>query len=432
MTTRILARTTVLASGDSAATVLVPQSARGSEIQSALKLGTPSGLLVLNGGTEELPPETDARLRSLIGDGLARLAVDRRLTVVTGGTDAGVFRLFGEGLSQRRRRAPCIGVAPAALVAWAEHTPRGTSGGANQVPLEPHHTHFVFVEGAHWGDETEVMLSFVEALSVKAPALAVLANGGSVSKREVLGHVQANREVVVLVGSGRLADEIADVITGRAPANDPELAEIAAGWITLFDQNAQTSALVKHVSDRLRPRRRPTLRSVAVFSGLPQIRWTPGPEYPIVPEPLLARAPGLESDMDILEHELVPRFRKLDEESLRTQNAFRLGQLALIVGGAVAAILGTVQTALGAGVVGLAVAEALLAGVLAGTTVYIKGRNTQRKYFTTRLMAERLRAEYFLVLARAGEYSDVDDGDDNEVLRRLRGRIRAIEAEVPS
>ncbi|MGZ4314451.1 MAG: DUF4231 domain-containing protein [Gaiellaceae bacterium] len=426
MTTRLLVRTTVLPSGDRAATLLVPQSARGSEIRSALRLGTPRGLLVLNGGTEELSAETDARLRSLLGDGLARLAVDRRLTVVTGGTDAGVFRLFGEGLG-RRRRAPCIGVAPAALVAWAESDiAGGKTGGANRVPLEPHHSHFVFVEGARWGDETEVMLSLVKALSATAPSLAVLANGGSVSKREVLGHVRADREVVVLVGSGRLADEIADVITGRAPADDPELAEIAAGEITLFDQKAPASALVKHVSDRLGPRRRPSVRSVAVFSGLPQPHWKPGPEYPLVSEPMLARAPALEAEVDLLEHELVPRFRNLDQESLHTQNTFRLGQLALILGGAVATMLGAVQAALGAGVVGLAVAEALLAGVLAGATVFIRGRNAQRDYFTSRLRAERLRAEYFLVLAHAGDYAGIDD---DELLRRLRRRIRAIEAQ---
>ena len=130
--------------------------------------------------------------------------------------------------------------------------------------------------------------------------------------------------------------------------------------------------------------------------------------------------------MDILEQELVPQFRSLDQESLRTQNTFRLGQLSLIAGGAAASVLGAVQTALGGGVLALAIPEAVLAGLLAGTTVYIRGRNAQRAYFTARLKAERLRAEYFLVLAHAGDYAGVGDSE-RRVL--LRSRVRAIESQ---
>jgi hypothetical protein len=414
----------VLPGGNSASVLLVPRSAGGAKIRSALQLEAPRGLLVLNGGTEELPPEIAERLRSLLQDGLARVALHHRLTVLTGATDAGVFRLFGEGLGRDRPgKVPCIGVAPAALVAWAETD--AADGESGRVPLEQHHTHFVLVEGGSWGNETEVMLSLVEALSADAPSLAVLANGGSISKREVLGHVRAGRELVVLSGSGRLADEITDVVAGRVAAGDPELAEIAAGHVTLFDSRAPASALAELVGEKLGSGRPPSmLRRIALFSALPGLRWKPQSEQPFVSEWVLARCPDLRPEIDLLEHELVPRFRHLDRESLRTQNSFRLGQLSLIVGGAAAAALGAVQAALGGGVVGIAVAEALLAGVLAGATVYIRGRNAQREYFTSRLRAERLRAEYFLVLAHAGDYADVDDGRRLEL---LHDRIRAIE-----
>ena len=422
-----MTQTLVLGSGNRAAMLRATRAAGGKEIQAALKLDRPRGVLVLNGGTEEPPPELEGRLRSLLGDGLARAAIEQQLTVVTGGTDAGVFRLFGEGLGDRPK-APCIGVVPSGLVSLGAATPTGSKRkGENRVPLEPHHTHFVLVEGGHWGDETENMLSLVATLSAEVPSLAVLASGGSLSKREILGHVRAGREVVVLAGSGRLADEITEVVSGGAAPNDSEMMEIAAGRITVFDAQAPISALVELVHARLGSSRKPPrgLRALPLFSSLPRLRWKPGSSQPFVSDSTLARCPALRADVDLLEQELVPQFRRLDEESLRTQNTFRLGQLSLIVGGTAAAALGAVQTALGGGVVELAIPEAVLAGLLAGATVYIRGRNAQREYFTARLKAERLRAEYFLVLAHAGDYAGVDD---SERLRFLRRRIRELES----
>lgn len=224
-------------------TIIVSRSSSGERIRSALELEVPRRVLVLNGGTDALPPEIEGRLRSLLRDGLARVVVEDELTVVTGGTDVGVFRLFGAGLSGGT--APVIGVAPARRVLPDE------SSSGQRVPLESHHTHFVLVEDADWGDETQVMVSLADALSSGAPSLAVLANGGSVARSEVLGHVRVGREVVVLAGSGRLADEITDVVTGRVTAAEPDLREIAAGRITLLDAQATSSALRALVRSRL-------------------------------------------------------------------------------------------------------------------------------------------------------------------------------------
>ena len=270
------------------------------------------------------------------------------------------------------------------------------------------------------------MLSLVGALSAEAPSLAVLASGGSVSKREILGHVRAGREVVVLAGSGRLADEITEVVAGRAAPNGSEMTEIAAGRITVVDAEAPASALAELVRARLGSAEKPRrgLHTLPLFSSLPRLRWKPGNSQPFISESTLDRYPALRADVDILEQELMPRFRRLDEESLRTQNTFRLGQLSLIFGGAAASALGTVQAALGGGYLLLAIPGAVIAGLLAGMTVYIRGRNAQREYFTARLKAERLRAEYFLVLAHAGDYAGVVE---SERLLLLRRRIRGIE-----
>jgi Protein of unknown function (DUF4231) len=164
----------------------------------------------------------------------------------------------------------------------------------------------------------------------------------------------------------------------------------------------------------------------ALLSTLPRPRWKPGARYPLVPSEVRAAAPALAEDLDILESELVPDFYLLDEAALRAQNTFRLGQVIVILGGAAATALGAVQAALGGGVAEIAIAEALAAGALTGAVAYVRGRNAQADYFTSRLKAERLRSEYFVFLGRVAPY---DAPEAEQRLARLRERVGQIAAE---
>lgn len=161
----------------------------------------------------------------------------------------------------------------------------------------------------------------------------------------------------------------------------------------------------------------------------PRLFWRAGERYPLVSVELRAASPALAEDFDVLDRELLPDFYELDEGALRAQNTFRLGQLFVIVGGAAATSLGAVQAALGGGVTEIGIAEALVAGTLAAAVAYVRERQAQREYFTTRLKAERLRGEYFLFLGRVPPY-DLDD--DAERLRRLREQVSKVEAEEPT
>jgi hypothetical protein len=98
----------------------------------------------------------------------------------------------------------------------------------------------------------------------------------------------------------------------------------------------------------------------------------------------------------------------------------------VIVGGAAATSLGAVQAALGGGVPVIGITEAVLAGALAASVTYVRARQAQREYFTTRLKAERLRGEYFLFLGRVHPY-DLDDA--KERVLRLREQVNKIVAE---
>lgn len=230
-----------LAGGRNGIAVAAPADVSGEEAVVALALPRPHGVIVLNGGTTELPAELAATLRDTLGKGIARVAVEERLTVVTGGTDAGIFSLFGQALGDDRT-APCIGVVPAGRVTWPERASPADRGPEDEelVPLEPHHSHFLLVAGDEWGGETEAMLSLADALSADCASLAVLAGGGAGSRREILGHVRAGRPVIVLAGTGRLADELAGVIADGSPS-DPETAEIASTDLMTVVDNAEPS-----------------------------------------------------------------------------------------------------------------------------------------------------------------------------------------------
>jgi hypothetical protein len=212
-----------------------PTVASGRAVD-ALGLPRTRALLVLNGGTAELEGTLKQQLQRQIADGLARVAAEEQITLVTGGTDAGVFALLGQGLSVSGRTAPCIGVAVDALAQWPGH-PQG------EAPLEPHHSHFVLVKGQKWGAETDMMYALVHELAQHCPSVAVFAGGGEIVKQEMEVNVKQGRTMILLGGSGRATDAVLAARDGR-DTHDPRLVAIAQkGNIVPFDMQQEPAAL---------------------------------------------------------------------------------------------------------------------------------------------------------------------------------------------
>lgn len=249
-----LTRRTIGFPGRDAQAVESPPAAGGDELMAALRLPPPGATIVVNGTAGDLGRSLCEQLSSFVGrDGVAGAALARRLTVVTGGTDAGIFSILGAALAAHT--APLVGVAPSALVTWPDRPAAGSGGpDRRRVPLEPHHSHFVLVDGDEWGDETGALLALARALGVLGPSVAVVCGGGPVTRHEALGHVRDGRPVVVLAGSGRFADELAAavaaaVLADHTPAGlDPCVAEIlAVGDVTVSPVSAGPDAFVRTV-----------------------------------------------------------------------------------------------------------------------------------------------------------------------------------------
>jgi SLOG in TRPM, prokaryote/SMODS and SLOG-associating 2TM effector domain 1/Protein of unknown function (DUF4231) len=213
---------------NSATAVSASAQSKAEEIIKELDLKPHKTVMLILGGADGID-ETSVprfqRLQQMFGRGIARAAVEADAVSLDGGTAAGVMKMMGEGVAGRGFKSQLIGVAPARLVSYP-------GGPAEGTPLEPNHSHFVLVAGSTWGSETSTMFNLAKALITdKTPGVAILAGGGQNTAKEVLQAVRQNLPLVVVEGSGGLADEIAEAWKKRATPPDhadPQMAEIIA------------------------------------------------------------------------------------------------------------------------------------------------------------------------------------------------------------
>lgn len=172
-----------------------------------LGLNLPAPVMVLVGGAAGIEPCHEALIQQTVSL-LASLAEERGLIVLDGGTQAGVKAFMGAARTASNYNFPLVGVAVEKLIHWHERPASALS-----VALEPHHTHFLFVPGQDWGDESSWLSEAASNLSRNLPSLTILINGGEISRQDVQHSLQANRPVIIMQGTGRLADELATTLS---------------------------------------------------------------------------------------------------------------------------------------------------------------------------------------------------------------------------
>jgi hypothetical protein len=201
-------------------------------------------LLMISGGAGHMSDEIYTRLEKMFAE-VGKLVRDDGITVIDGGTQYGVMQLMGQALRRAGAAVTHIGVLPAHAAADANGTP------AEQF-LEPNHSCFVLVESDTWGDEVEVMYKLAAHLAADAPSIAMLINGGRVALEEIEKNIEQKREVVVIVGSGRLADELAGAVFNPGSHVRERVAAIVRdGSLTLFNLEAPPDKLAQILKDRL-------------------------------------------------------------------------------------------------------------------------------------------------------------------------------------
>lgn len=205
-------------------------------------------VLVVVGGASKVSTADLARLRLLFVEVVAPLAEELNAYVVDGGTDAGVMKMMGQARSEINATFPLIGVAPIGTVTL----PNTNFISPNAAILEPNHTHFILVPGSNWGDESPWQARVASLLANEAPSIALLINGGDIALVDVMENLKVGRPVVVIAGSGRLADEIAFARNHPDSEARENVADVAQhSNLLLFDLSQPLSQLFQLLRQHL-------------------------------------------------------------------------------------------------------------------------------------------------------------------------------------
>ena len=177
----------------------------------ALELTAPAPVLVLVGGAGGVDDHS-ASLINKITDYISQVVAETQTIIVDGGTQSGVMASMGQSRTKGEYQFPLVGVAVDKLVSiqGGKRTLMSFLQRGNRAPLDPYHTHFILVPGANWGDESIWISQVATVLSRDYPSVTVLINGGEISREDVMNSLDAGRPVIVMGGTGRLADELAN------------------------------------------------------------------------------------------------------------------------------------------------------------------------------------------------------------------------------
>lgn len=172
-------------------------------ISALLGLGRFSAALSIHAGAAGASPDVFATLRDTFNSELAPLASRHQIAILDGGTNVGLVGMMGQARHHSRGDFPLIGITPSLVATY----PGGPTEG-DRTALEPNHTHFALITGGSWGIESRALVNLGRALAFRRVALLI--NGGEIVRREALMIARTGTDLLVLSGSGRVADEIVD------------------------------------------------------------------------------------------------------------------------------------------------------------------------------------------------------------------------------
>jgi hypothetical protein len=191
-----------------------------------LGLHAPQPTVVVVGGAGGLDEDEIERLRPVFSAGIVPEVQRNHAALIDGGTLSGVMRLCGETRASLSGSFPLVGV----VAAGTAQLP-GRPSPADSAALEPRHSHFVIVPGEAWGAEAPWIARTASVLAGTSPSVTVLVNGGQIAYDDVGRSVAAGRRVIVVAGSGRTADAVADALDG-VQSDERALELVASGLVS--------------------------------------------------------------------------------------------------------------------------------------------------------------------------------------------------------
>jgi hypothetical protein len=235
-------QTVVFPDKKSAQLLIPPAEAEAGSILTALGLDSAKNVLLIVGDSGNLGETARAYLVQLLSRGLVRVAIHSGAVIIDSGHHSGLTALVGRSGADRGRKSILLGVAPAGKIELTNDSPNPKSD--ERELLDPNHTHFVLTPGSQWGDEIDLMYRLTAELVKDKPAVTILINGDDRAKRQLLESVRHDWPVIIIGGTGGLANQIARLWRNRPSfIPDPDLAEIVAdGNLHVFQLESPISA----------------------------------------------------------------------------------------------------------------------------------------------------------------------------------------------
>ena len=160
--------------------------------------------IAMHSGAGGMTDEYLAKMQVLFDEGLARFAQDENILILDGATEAGAMITIGKARTKINGTFPLVGVTVSEHISY----PGGHAEDNEHFPLEANHSHFLIVEADEFGAESDLLISLAGVWN--EPSIALIVNGGQIVKQEAEMHAQRGTPLLVLKGSGRFADELAN------------------------------------------------------------------------------------------------------------------------------------------------------------------------------------------------------------------------------
>ncbi|MEJ2857745.1 MULTISPECIES: hypothetical protein [unclassified Saccharothrix] len=376
----------------------------------ARALGLPRGrpAVLLLGPSGDLDTDLAASLLPVLRAVLVA-AVQRDAAVITAGADAGVAHLTGLAAEALEGRWPrLVGVAPSGRVAVEDAEP-----GPGEQRLNANHDTVVLVPGSRWGEEVPALGRVVDAVSGRRPALAVLVGGDDTARPTLVEHLGRDRPLLVLAGTGGLADDIA-----RGALGDDDLAVLARGGqvaVVHLDEGPDRIVAVLHRVLGSREFAEP-VQPVRVF---PRLRFREPARRPVVDPGYVLDYPLLADAIHDANQVVAPVLHEQEVAALRERERARLLVVLAVLAGFATVSFGALQVWL-RDVPWPGVLVAVAGAGAAVLTVLARGGENP----DARTRADQLRALYFDHLAAPPAATDAERDERSRELATEVARHR--------
>ncbi len=210
--------------------------------------GRPRHAIFITGGAGKMSEGDKQLTRDMFDQAIAPFAEKNQVVVIDGATHSGVIEMMASARLKNKFTFPLVGIAPHKLVQYDGHTPE------QGHPLSPGHSHFVFVTGDNYGDESEMIIHIAHILAggergkAARPVIAsgIVINGGQITRQEAYMATtkDLNMPLVVMEGSGRFSDDLATAVRTGETSQSLLRSIIKRGNIHLVSTAAGPQAMV--------------------------------------------------------------------------------------------------------------------------------------------------------------------------------------------